>query len=182
MRPTPNRPNHPRVAQEKYGKDFEELSGKERQSVGGTIGGNIRKVGAGTGQQRTPYRASSCSSVLLGAGVLCPSSCGAPCAPAARPPLRTLAPMPLCMPRHTRHWLVFVHMLTDVPRPALPPCARVPQDELGTEGYSEMGKKGGEVRGAGVRIACSQPVREGGSGPSTPAPWHSILGSVTSIL
>ncbi|KAG2443010.1 hypothetical protein HYH02_009426 [Chlamydomonas schloesseri] len=35
------------VAQEKYGKDFEELSGKERQSVGGTIGGNIRKE-AGT--------------------------------------------------------------------------------------------------------------------------------------
>ncbi|KAG2442929.1 hypothetical protein HXX76_003005 [Chlamydomonas incerta] len=31
------------VAQEKYGKDFEELSGKERQSVGGTIGGTIRK-------------------------------------------------------------------------------------------------------------------------------------------
>ncbi|GLC63708.1 hypothetical protein PLESTF_000065700 [Pleodorina starrii] len=36
------------VAQEKYGKDFEELSGKERQSVGGTIGGNIRKEQLGT--------------------------------------------------------------------------------------------------------------------------------------
>lgn len=31
------------VAQEKYGADFEELSGKERQSVAGTIGGNKRK-------------------------------------------------------------------------------------------------------------------------------------------
>ncbi|KXZ56715.1 hypothetical protein GPECTOR_1g644 [Gonium pectorale] len=36
------------VAQEKYGKDFDELSGKERQSVGGTIGGNIRKEELGT--------------------------------------------------------------------------------------------------------------------------------------
>ncbi|KAG2499273.1 hypothetical protein HYH03_002859 [Edaphochlamys debaryana] len=36
------------VAQDKYGKDFEELSGKERQSVGGTIGGNMRKEEMGT--------------------------------------------------------------------------------------------------------------------------------------
>jgi hypothetical protein len=31
------------VAQEKFGKEFSELEGKERQSVGGTVGGNIRK-------------------------------------------------------------------------------------------------------------------------------------------
>ncbi len=28
------------VAQEKYGKDFQELEGRERQSVGGTVGGS----------------------------------------------------------------------------------------------------------------------------------------------
>ncbi len=43
------------MAQEKYGKDFEELSSKERQSVGGTIGGNIRKVG-GWGWRNTTIR------------------------------------------------------------------------------------------------------------------------------
>ncbi|KAI8471820.1 MAG: hypothetical protein J3K34DRAFT_415837 [Monoraphidium minutum] len=31
------------VAQEKYGASFSELSGKERQSAAGTVGGEIRK-------------------------------------------------------------------------------------------------------------------------------------------
>ena len=31
------------MAQEKYGAGFEELSGKERQSVAGTVGGEIRR-------------------------------------------------------------------------------------------------------------------------------------------
>lgn len=31
------------VAQEKFGKSFDELEGRERQSVGGTVGGSHRK-------------------------------------------------------------------------------------------------------------------------------------------
>ncbi|KAK9808661.1 hypothetical protein WJX72_001507 [[Myrmecia] bisecta] len=35
------------VAQEKFGASFEDLSGKDRQSVGGTVGGQKRAEGAG---------------------------------------------------------------------------------------------------------------------------------------
>ncbi|PNH00369.1 hypothetical protein TSOC_013812 [Tetrabaena socialis] len=36
------------TSHEKYGQDFQELPGRERQSVAGTIGGNIRKEEMGT--------------------------------------------------------------------------------------------------------------------------------------
>ncbi|KIZ05130.1 hypothetical protein MNEG_2824 [Monoraphidium neglectum] len=38
------------VAQEKYNANFEELSGKERQSVGGTVGGEMRREQMGEGK------------------------------------------------------------------------------------------------------------------------------------
>ncbi len=55
------------IAQEKYGQDFNELPGRERQSVAGQIGGERRKeqvrkqhealrrcMCGGTGRNRTP--------------------------------------------------------------------------------------------------------------------------------
>jgi hypothetical protein len=36
------------VAQEKYGKDFDELDGKQRQSAAGTVGGRQRADQAGS--------------------------------------------------------------------------------------------------------------------------------------
>jgi len=35
------------VAQDKFNQSFEDLSGKDRQSVGGTVGGQMRAEGAG---------------------------------------------------------------------------------------------------------------------------------------
>eukprot|EP00877_Chromochloris_zofingiensis_P003420 jgi/Chrzof1/13079/Cz07g19020.t1 len=43
MSKAPNDPVKEQIAQEKFGKSFDDLEGRERQSVGGTKGGQARK-------------------------------------------------------------------------------------------------------------------------------------------
>ncbi|KAI8462911.1 MAG: hypothetical protein J3K34DRAFT_527414 [Monoraphidium minutum] len=44
---TPNDPVKEQIAQDKFGKSFDELNGHERQQVGGTKGGIVTKGGPG---------------------------------------------------------------------------------------------------------------------------------------